>query len=395
VAQFARKSTRSKGPRALALLELFPSGKTRLIPVAIMDDGKFYDASAYKASPVPMALEAGTVYEGLRTGASQGLFTVSSALQLKNTWLGQGTWHPAGEAPAKKAVLTTKPAQEDTEGPPRLRRSPEKPATPELASPQPPAPAAQPIPPAAAPTAAPPSVATPSTPVEEDSDRPLLRRGKQTNPPEPAQAKPGSTPKAAAKPTANAPQVFPAISDAGGPDPMPFTYDLKPDEEQAFRTKMLALAATELQARAKQLASETISPTPPAKGSKAAKPAQPNFDDVQLRVFDLASNNEPVLVLTAKVHMPQRPTAAASLQNLVTLVAREDIYGELHKVLANITDTQHLDVTPRLELIDAVDADGDGRGDLLFRESSDAGSAFVIDRVVGDQVYTLFEGTPE
>jgi hypothetical protein len=46
-------------------------------------------------------------------------------------------------------------------------------------------------------------------------------------------------------------------------------------------------------------------------------------------------------------------------------------------------------------LIDAVDADGDGRGDLLFRESSDAGSAFVIDRVVGDQVYTLFEGTPE
>jgi hypothetical protein len=54
-----------------------------------------------------------------------------------------------------------------------------------------------------------------------------------------------------------------------------------------------------------------------------------------------------------------------------------------------------LDVIPRLELIDAVDVDGDGRGELLFRQVSDAGSAFVIYRVIGDRLYPLFQGTPQ
>src|SRR5438270_8723974 len=62
-AQFARKNAVSKGPRATALVVLPAKGKARLIPVAIMVDGHFYDASAYKADPVPMALEPGTVYE--------------------------------------------------------------------------------------------------------------------------------------------------------------------------------------------------------------------------------------------------------------------------------------------------------------------------------------------
>jgi hypothetical protein len=47
-----------------------------------------------------------------------------------------------------------------------------------------------------------------------------------------------------------------------------------------------------------------------------------------------------------------------------------------------------------LELIDAVDADGDGRGELLFREVGDAGSAFVVYRVIGDRLYPLFQGNP-
>jgi hypothetical protein len=106
------------------------------------------------------------------------------------------------------------------------------------------------------------------------------------------------------------------------------------------------------------------------------------------------------LVLTTKARMPVRPNAAgadrqyADLEYIVTLVARNDIYGELHKAFASITDTQHLDFLPRLELIDAVDADGDGRGELLFRRISDAGKAFVLYRVVGDRLWPLFEGMP-
>ena len=79
--QVAKKNKETKGPRALGLVELSSDGKARLIPIAIMVDGKFYDAGAYKASPVPLALWSETVYEGEKTGIPQGLFTVGGALQ--------------------------------------------------------------------------------------------------------------------------------------------------------------------------------------------------------------------------------------------------------------------------------------------------------------------------
>ena len=56
--------------------------------------------------------------------------------------------------------------------------------------------------------------------------------------------------------------------------------------------------------------------------------------------------------------------------------------------------TLSIDVVPEFELIDAVDVDGDGRAELLFRKVYDASSAFVVYRVIGDQLYALFEGNP-
>jgi hypothetical protein len=47
-----------------------------------------------------------------------------------------------------------------------------------------------------------------------------------------------------------------------------------------------------------------------------------------------------------------------------------------------------------MELIDAVDADGDGRGELLFRRTNDNGSAYAIYRITPDGLWPLFEGTP-
>jgi len=75
--QYGRKPVSNKGPRALGLIQLSPKGKARLTPIAIMMDGKFYDAGSYKAAPVPMALDFGVVYEGFRTGVSQGVFTIT------------------------------------------------------------------------------------------------------------------------------------------------------------------------------------------------------------------------------------------------------------------------------------------------------------------------------
>ncbi len=66
----------------------------------------------------------------------------------------------------------------------------------------------------------------------------------------------------------------------------------------------------------------------------------------------------------------------------------------LRRVFFARSDARHLEVAPRMELIDAIDADGDGRGELLFRRTTDAGTSFAIYRVTADRLWPLYEGTP-
>ena len=400
-AQFGRKSTVSKGPRALGLIQLTANGKARLTPVAVMVDGKFYDAGSYKASPVPMALDFGVVYEGFRTGVSQGLLTITQPGQLGHIWIAEGTWLPAGSKPTSSRKKAEIPNIEEKDAPPRLHRG-GKPVS-AAGDQQKPAP-----PPGAPPASAPPPPETAKAPplapeTIEDPNRPVLRRGKPTTK---APQEPFTTFDAAPAPAKSAKgggaiQFIPAISDAGGPDSRPYTYDVKPEEETTYRARMLDLAAAEL--RSQQSREKTAPGPQPASGSAAARrktasaaPApKPSFEDVQLRIFDLSSSNEPVLVLSART----RPavgagTGVAGPEQEITLIARTNLEGELHKLFFSVTDAQHLYVAPRMELIDAVDADGDGRGELLFRRTSDAGSAYAIYRVTADQLWPLFEGTP-
>jgi len=422
--QSSRGAKTYKGPRALGLVELAPSGTSRLIPITILYDGKFYDAGAYKASPVPMALWAETEYEGFRSGISQGLFTVTTAFenQKTNEWIAEGTWQTAEALAAKhtkKSVSSVPRGLNQDEGPPVLRHSGANPKPPQPASPQPasatpppapanpsPPPAASSPAPAASPTASASTSASPPAPAPDsepqDPNRPTLKRGKPApTSPEPPPSNPVSNPVAPkpavhdSLPNGSQVQLIAAISDPDGPEPHPYTYEVKSEQEEAFRKKMLALASDEVRDRLKQL----TSPTAPASTTRqhnasATKPVQPSFGDVRLNVFDLASSNEPIMVLSASARMPQRPSEKNELEYFVTVVAREDINGDFHKIFSSVTDNQHLDVEPKFELIDAVDVDGDGRGELLFRKLYDASSAFVVYRVIGDQLYALFDGTP-
>jgi hypothetical protein len=83
--------------------------------------------------------------------------------------------------------------------------------------------------------------------------------------------------------------------------------------------------------------------------------------------------------------------ADAETQYSIVVVARTDIYNNLHKLFLAVTDKNHLDITPRLELVDAVDVDGDNRGELLFRETSDAGGGWLIYRATNDKLWKLFD----
>jgi hypothetical protein len=473
-----------KGPRAVGVLQLTASGKATLVPIAILVEGKFYDASVYKAEPVPMALESGTVYEAEQAGESLGLFTVGGVLHNNTAgslhpWMGAGSYLPNGaEAPSSRRRAEDVPVGMDStasDEPPRLTRGKaSKPAasnqTPASGSSTPAAngssekpgdkpgtatPPASSQPPSGSSSGSPAGastgqdtkkpVQTPATaqtspaqaaPAQTSSDqnssqtsdnyyRPTLRRGKPTQsapqedetapagkpstdgsktdgskPGESKTGKPGSPAAAAA---AEPVQLVPAISDAGGPDPRPYKFFWKTGEEQDRRDQMLALAADEVRAYANALARNRIpakpaapKPAPAGRKGPPKPPPQPVFENMQFRTFDVWVNNQPVMILSAEAHFPPAPGAdAPPEQYSITLVARTDIYGNLRKLYSGVTDKFHLDVTPRLDLIDVVDADGDGRGELLFRETSDAGSGYVIYRASADKLTKIFDSLGE
>jgi hypothetical protein len=426
-AQYAKKRQVSKGPRAVGLVELAENGKAHLIPITIMIDGKFYDAGAYKADPVPMALQYGTVYEAVQSGASQGLFTISGALPGKDSWVADGKWRSQADIDTEKArekarrEKLAQKAPEEVGGPPRLRRAPNSEGDSSSAPAQTgqSAPSQKPSSGGGSSSPNPPAAQNPSSSSNSSKsadassgssasldapDRPVLRHQAPSDIPH-EQTKAGAD----TEPLKGPIQLIPAVSDAGGPEFRPYTYQLKPEEQQNFLKKMLALASDDVQARAAHLQAEsepvannepkagtkTTAKTGIKTGAKATKPARsapaPEFQNVQLKVFDLTNSNEPVLVLTATASIPN---SKLNLHYTTALVAREDIYGDLHKVFAQTTDDQHLDVLPKYEFIDAVDVDGDGRGELLFRTTSDSGTAFNIYAVIGDRLWPLFEGRP-
>jgi hypothetical protein len=474
-----RKVARKKeaGPRALALLRLTASGKTSLVPVAILIDGKFWDATAYKAGPVPMALEQGIVYEAERTGNSLGLFTVSAALHSNavnapSPWLATGTWLPTGtEVPDKTLKAESVPVGIDTsDEPPRLTRNPSKEAPPASTTPAPPPPSGRssgdepprltkPAPAAAPPASTPPNSSAPqststgstgsagsgqtgssqpapsstgSAPAESkpadaksadranvpasdsgasEANRPRLRRGKPAEPlPDegiPGYSKPGAAPspanagktaetKAAPEPV----QLIPAISDASGPEPRSYTFEWLKDEEGERRQQMTALAKEQLRsyldAQAKAQAGPKTAGTQAQRHAPSKKSPEPILENVRMAAYDVWTTNQPVLILSAEAHLPPPPAGTpggveTGLEYSITLVAYPDIYNNLHKLYVGVTDKYHLDLTPRLELIDAVDADGDGRGELLFRETSDAGSGWVIYRATADKLWKMYD----
>jgi len=388
IAQYGRKPAASRGPRALGLIQLFSNGKAHLIPVAIAVDGKFFDAGSYKGTPVPMALDFGVVYEGFRAGVSQGIFTITQPGQASHVWMAEGTWLPAGTNPPEKGKKYETPNIEDKDAPPRLHRGDAKPAeAPPAEKSTFPAAATKPLEAV--------KVQEPPPPIE-DPNRPILRRGK----PDPSVRRElvknfdeDSAPSKSPKDGKSSVQIIPAISDAAGPDPRPYNFYLRPGDEAGYRSKMLELASSEL-------ARTTAAPpgTPPArprKTSSASKPSSPIFDDVKLAIFDLSNSNDAVLVLSAKT----RPHAATGSTPTgegeeITMVARANLDGVLRRVFFARSDARHLEVAPRMELIDAIDADGDGRGELLFRRTTDAGTSFAIYRVTADRLWPLYEGTP-
>jgi len=346
--------------RATAMLEVTTDSagivSTRVIPITILDEGTFHDAGIYKATPQPMALDKGIVYEGQTSGLPVGYATILSSTNNKG-WTALGKWQLAE---AKKAPTPPPVATGDDR--PLLHRGD------------------------ATPTPTPSSTDSDNPPAgaPDDADRPILRRRTPEKPEPQATPQPSPAPSEGAVPAAK-PRVFTpgtktyvAVSDNESADTRSFEFKWKAGEEPAMEAKMRKLALAQLPRENAQLNANSLK-------------------NVVMRSFDLDLSNDAVIVLSAEIPGSYltpggKGTPGKFISRYVTVIARVDFEGVPQKLASSVTDSSRLDVAPRLELIDAVDVDGDGLAELLFREYSFDEKSFIVYGVGRSSVTKVFEG---
>ncbi len=359
---FAQKRPAKRGPRATAIVVMQSDGKTpkELIPIVIRDNDRFWDASIYQASPRPMALEPGVVYEVQRSGQPVGLFIVRTPINENGVWAARGKWQPprSDKGPLAKLPIAdpdvpvlrrTKPPEDDEERP--KARKP---------------------------------LSAPESP-DQDPERPELKRGKPeaTPAPSPTPSAPAVTkPASPAPPAAKAPELLTAVSDAAGPDSHGFLVDLKPDELARLRDAVTSLAQA-------------------AVVKEAVLPANTRIEikNPSLRLFDLDGNNNPEVVLNAVASVAPPPAKGSKARPevakefYVTVIGKEDLSGELHPAYTRVVSARNAEFDGRLELVDAVDVDGDGRGELLFRRLFGRDVSYLVLKVGLRETTALFDSS--
>jgi len=98
----------------------------------------------------------------------------------------------------------------------------------------------------------------------------------------------------------------------------------------------------------------------------------PTLADEQLTPYTLSYGGLPTFVYTA-----QSPITTGG-PVYITLVAQRLPSGELQVALSSVTDASHLDRTPWLRLVDAVDPDASHRASLLFELRAQTSRQFAL-----------------
>jgi hypothetical protein len=179
-----------------------------------------------------------------------------------------------------------------------------------------------------------------------------------------------------------------AVSDVRSRPEHPWSYTwANPDDETKMKSDLEDTARDAL-----GLKPPSPPPAPAPKRTTTRKNAKPAptppppapLVDEQFHVFELAYGSGATLVLTAHTDAPR------AQMKFVTLVAQPDLYGNVLMLLKRVTDGAHLDETPRMRLVDAVDAMADNRGELLFELRGATQRQFALYRVLRGQAEKLF-----
>ncbi|SNT30801.1 hypothetical protein SAMN05421770_10786 [Granulicella rosea] len=188
-----------------------------------------------------------------------------------------------------------------------------------------------------------------------------------------------------------------AVSDAVNRPPHNFTLAWDTEQEHAVilgklqgfaREKVLAYNAT---------VAAAAPPPPPVKppataaarrkAALAAKmpPPEMALTDESVKAYTLSYGGAPTYVYTAAA--PPGPDGAV---RYVAVVAQADALGELKVAMSSVTDALHLDRTPRMRLVDAVDVEASNRASLLMELRAQHSRQFALYRVIGAQSQQIF-----
>jgi hypothetical protein len=389
--------------RAVAVLEWTgepgkPSA-SRIIPISVFDGERYQPGGLYLAKPEPLALEPGTEYVLQDAGVARGLFDINNAQDVNGYWFGYGAWKPmaappkrarpkqgknmpqvvtdAGDRPhfknrnpsasddsssesSGKSSAPSNPPPSDPDRP-TLRKRPDS-STPAASS-------------SAADTTAP-ETATGGA----DPDRPHMVHGQQS--PTDADLQPAQL-----TGVPSGLQQMIAVSDAGDREAHPFVYlwgdptDATKMKEQMEIAAAAAIAATEPPAKPKTHAAAT--PAQRRKTSTTATPT-PAFTNELFKAYELTYSGGATLVFSGQT------VNHAGKVKYVTLIAQPDFNGVPKVLFKSVTDDDHLDQTPKMRLVDAVDARAINRGDLVFELRSTHDREFVIYRIASGQAEQVF-----
>jgi hypothetical protein len=409
------ESTKKAAPsvRAIAVLEWTgETGKpsaSRIIPISVFDGEQYQPGGLYLAKPEPLALEPGTEYVLEDSGIARGLFDINTAQDVDGYWFGYGAWKPMA-APPKRA----KPKQgrnmpqvvtDAGNGRPHFKgrdaggnsTSTDSSSTPSSSSPNPPASgnssAGDPDRPtlrrrsdsssSSAPSASSAEAGSPETAIAGgDPDRPHMAHGQQTPKDDIQPAQLTGVPSGL--------QQMIAVSDASDREAHPFVYLWADPADAGKMQEQMQIAAASVIAATAPPVKATTRPHAAAgtaqRRKATATPAAPKpvFTNERFKAYELSYSGGATLVYTAEVQ------DKAGKAKYVTLIAQPDFNGVPKVLFKSVTDDDHLDVTPKMRLVDAVDARANNRGDLVFELSSHRDREFVIYRIAGGQAEQVF-----
>jgi len=431
-------------PKASRLVPVAVLDQGRILADQLQDGG------IYMARPEPLALTGEVEYELQQDGKPIGLFDIKNAGQEQGSWVGYGAWKrlPLPKPkPSMEELARIHPDEEDSDRPTLHRKhhsgdsgtpasgdgsgstgSGSTEPAPTADSDRPtlhkkdssdssgdssktstaPTPSADPDRPTLHKKTTSDNTGTDSSTSSApsgDSDRPVLKKSSKKQPEDvghvdslPDVTDPNRPRLKRGLSTGNGLEVLPtlmgmpaemqqtvAVSDARSHPEHPWAYtQTDPDTEAKMKSDLEDVARDALGLNPPAPTPKRVTTQKAARKNTMLPPEPLPLSDERFRVFELAYGSGATLVFSAHTDGP------LAQQKFVTLIAQPDLYGNVRVVLKNVTDGAHLDETPRMRLVDAVDALADNRGELLFELRGATQRQFALYRILRGQAEKLF-----